>query len=99
MTLVLIIGLILVGTAAALLVRSVLLSRLQTAATLDQIGHYGFVGVVEQNPTSGLRAIVDDFASMVGGFFVDRLGLFNEPLLRKQLISAGMYRTSARMLM
>jgi tight adherence protein C len=98
-TLILLIGLALTAGAVALVTRAFFLARLQTAATLGQIGHYGFAGVVEQHPTSGLRAVLDDFASMIGSIFVDRLALFNEEQLRKQLVSAGMYRTSPRMLM
>src|SRR6476661_8685527 len=76
-----------------------MLTRMRATAQLAQIGHYGFAGVVEQSPTNGLRSLMDDTASMVGGLFVDRLKIFDVEQLRKQLVSAGMYRTSPRMLM
>jgi tight adherence protein C len=92
-------GLVLTAVAVVLVARAFVLARLQTAENLVQIGHYGFAGAVEQNPTSGLRGFMDDFASMIGTLFVDRLKVFDEEQLRAQLVSAGMYRTSPRMLM
>lgn len=100
MTFTLILGLVLTGAAVALVARSFVLARLQTTATIRQIGHYGFAAAAEPgSSTTGLRGFMDDFASLVGSIFVDRLGLFNVEQLRKQLVSAGMYRTSPRMLM
>jgi tight adherence protein C len=42
---------------------------------------------------------LNDIASGIGALFVDRFGIFDEEALRKQLVTAGMYRTSPRMLM
>jgi len=95
----LLVGLALTGAAVALVARTFMLTRMRATAQLAQIGHYGFAGVVEQHPTTGARAFMDDLASMVGGVFVDRLKIFDDEQLRKQLVSAGMYRTSPRMLM
>jgi tight adherence protein C len=95
----LLVGLVLTATAVALVARTFMLTRMRATAQLAQIGHYGFAGVVEQPPTNGLRSFMDDTASMVGGLFVDRLKIFDVEQLRKQLVSAGMYRTSPRMLM
>jgi tight adherence protein C len=72
---------------------------MQTADTLGQIGRYGFAGYVEPRETPGPRGFIDDAAAMLGAFFVDRLHVFDEESLRKQLVSAGMYGTSPRMLM
>ena len=99
MILTLLVGLALTATAVALVARTFMLTRMRATAQLAQIGHYGFAGVVEQHPTNGLRSLMDDTASMVGWLFVDRLKIFDDEQLRKQLISAGMYRTSPRMLM
>jgi tight adherence protein C len=93
------VGLVLTGIAVALVTQGVIASRLRAAETLGQIGRYGFAGHVEVEPTRGLRAFLDDVAQSVGSLFADRLGIFDEEAVRKQLIVAGMYRTSPRMMM
>jgi tight adherence protein C len=96
----LLIGLILTGIAVALLAQGVISARLRAIETLGQIGHYGFTGAsVNLEPPGGLRAFLNDAASGIGTLFVDRFGFFDEEALRKQLVMAGMYRTSPRMLM
>jgi tight adherence protein C len=95
----LLIGLVLTGTAVALVAQGVIASRLRAVETLGQIGHYGFAGSVELEPPGGVRAFLNDIASGIGALFVDRFGIFDEEALRKQLVTAGMYRTSPRMLM
>jgi len=93
------IGLVLTGVAVALVAQGVISARLRAVETLGQIGHYGFAGPAELDPPSGFRALFNDVASGIGTIFVDRFRLFDEEALRKQLITAGMYRTSPRMLM
>ena len=95
----LLIGLVFTAVAVALIARAVIAARLRAIDTLGQIGHYGFTGGVDLEPSHGVRALVNDIASGIGTLFVERFHLFNEELLRKQLIQAGMYRTSPRMLM
>jgi tight adherence protein C len=95
----LLIGLVLTAVAVALLARSFIVSRLRSSESLAQIGQYGFSGAVELDPATGLRGWVDDFAGLLGGFVVHKLKLFNEDHVRKQLVSAGMYSTSPRMLL
>jgi tight adherence protein C len=95
----LLIGLILTGVAVALIAQGMIAARLRATETLGQIGHYGFSGPVDLEPAVGLRRLVEDVANAIGTVVVERLGLFNEDLLRKQLVQAGMYRTSARMVM
>jgi tight adherence protein C len=95
----LLIGLIFTGVAVALIAQGVIAARLRAVETLGQIGHYGFTGPVDLEPSAGLRGMLNDVASSVGTLVVERMHLFNEELLRKQLIQAGMYRTSPRMLM
>ena len=99
MILTLLIGLVLTGIAVALVAQGVIASRLRAVETLGQIGHYGFAGSVELEPPGGVRAFLNDIASGIGALFVDRFGIFDEEALRKQLVTAGMYRTSPRMLM
>jgi tight adherence protein C len=91
--------LIFTGVAVALIAQGVIAARLRAVETLGQIGHYGFTGAVDLEPSAGLRGMLNDVASSVGTLVVERMRLFNEELLRKQLVQAGMYRTSPRMLM
>jgi tight adherence protein C len=95
---ILVIGLLLIATAVALVARGVIASRLRTADNLGQIGRYGFVGGAEPAPSGGLRGFFDSAAANIGLLLTDRLKLIDEERLRKTLISAGMYRTSPRML-
>jgi tight adherence protein C len=99
MILTLLIGLLLTAVAVTLVVRALTVTRLRTADTLGQIGRYGFTGYAEPRESPGFRGFLDDAAAAVGSLFVDRLKLFNEEGLRQQLVAAGMYRTSPRMLM
>jgi tight adherence protein C len=92
----LLLGLVLLGTAVALVSRGVIAARLRTVETLGQIGHYGFVGGLELEPTGGLRGFLDSAAAGVGLLLTDRLKIMNEERLRKNLIAAGMYTTSPR---
>jgi tight adherence protein C len=95
---VLLIGLLLLATAVALVARGVIAARLRTADNLGQIGRYGFGGVTELRPVGGLRGYLDSAASSIGLLLSDRLGLMDLERRRKTLVSAGMYRTSPRML-
>ncbi len=97
MIIILLLGLLLVAIAVALVSRGLIASRLRTADTLGRIGRYGFAGPGEIQ-VEGLRGFVDSAASAVGLLLTTRLNLVNEARLRKLLISAGMYGTSARML-
>jgi tight adherence protein C len=94
----LLLGLLLVGTAVALISRAFIVARLRTADTIGRIGHYGFLGQAELRPTGGLRGFIDGAAASIGVLLTTRLRLVDEDRLRKTLISAGMYRTSPRML-
>jgi tight adherence protein C len=93
----LLIGLVLFGTAVVLITRGVISARLRTADNLGQIGHYGFAGATDFEPTGGVRGYIDGAAAGIGRF-LSELHLVNEERLRKTLIAAGMYRTSPRTL-
>jgi tight adherence protein C len=98
MILTLLIGLALTAAAVTLGARAVLMARLRAAATLDQITRYGFGGAADGLETSGLRRVVDELAGAIGNLLAERLRLVHEEALRKLLVSAGMYRSSARTL-
>jgi len=98
MILTLLVGLALTAVAVALLARGFIVSRLRAAEMLGSIGHYGFTGPTELGRPSGLTAFVDDVANMIGTLLLNRLQFGSEEHLRKQLVSAGLYRVTPRML-
>ena len=98
MILTLILGLVLTAAAVALIARAFILARLRASDTLVSIGHYGFVGGAELEPSKGVKGFVDDIAASIGTLLLSRLKFGSEEDLRRQLISAGMYSVSARML-
>jgi tight adherence protein C len=93
---ILLIGLLLLGTAVALVMRGVIAARLRTSDTLGQIGRYGFAGTAELAPAAGARGFFDSAAGGIGRLLTEHLHLINEERLRKTLVAAGMYRTSPR---
>jgi tight adherence protein C len=96
MVIFLLIGLVLIGTAVALIARSLIAPRLRTVDNLGQIGRYGFTGTYDLEPPAGLRGAFDGVASGLGRLLTERLQIMNEESLRKQLAAAGMYRTTPR---
>ena len=98
MIVVLLAGLLLIATAVALFARSLVGPRLRTADTLNKIRRYGFSSVAESEKRSspGFRSFLDPAALGLGRLFADRLKLLDEDRLRKQLLTAGMYRTPPR---
>ena len=94
MIILLLLGLLLLGTAVALITRGVIANRLRTIDTLGQIGHYGFVGGAELEPAGGVRGFFDSAASGIGVLLTERLNIVNEDRLRKNLVAAGMYQST-----
>jgi tight adherence protein C len=94
----LLLGLLLLGTGVALVSRGVIVARLRTIDTLGQIGQYGFGGGAELQPVGGLRGFLDSAAAGLGLLLTERMKILNEERLRKNLVAAGMYRTSPRTL-
>jgi tight adherence protein C len=97
--LLLIIGLFLTAAAVALVARGVIAARLRTVDSLGHIGRYGFGGVGRLEPTTGLKGMLDDFAGSIGRVILQQLRFGDEDRLRKQLVSAGMYQVTPRMLL
>jgi tight adherence protein C len=94
MTLFLLIAAALLGMAVALAARALVMPRIRTNETLEQIPSYGFKGKGDDETTGGLRFALDGLAGMVGGLVGGRLG--SEVDLRNRLMSAGIYGTSPR---
>jgi tight adherence protein C len=97
--LLLIIGLFLTAAAVALVARGVIAARLRTVDSLGHIGRYGFAGVGRLEPATGLKGMIDDFAGSIGRLILQQLRFGDEDRLRRQLVSAGMYQVTPRMLL
>jgi tight adherence protein C len=96
MTLLLALGLLLFGGAAALLLRAVTLPRLRLEGQMRQIGAYGFQGedrsrLLDAETGDGRLAMV---AEGVGRWAIRHLGVL-KPLERRELLAAGVYERSA----
>src|SRR4051794_16607341 len=93
MFLMLVIAVLLIGTALALTARAVSLPRLLTGKNLGQIEAYGFgtEAVLEPDAASPL---LPKLAARVGGRFVGRLGEKQLQDVRRTLRSAGLYGLS-----
>jgi tight adherence protein C len=88
-------GLVLIGLSCVLVLRWVSLGRARQRATLAQIGAYGFHSQVPgADPSRDLRSVVQSAASLAGEKVLARLDGRRERGIRRQLDSAGLYRTS-----
>ena len=99
MVAVLVIGLLLVGLAAALVARGLLIPRVQTAEMVGQVRSYGFRARRARRPTERrltVRVAVDSAAASVGGWLAGHAG--SEQLLRQRLMAAGLYTLPPRRL-
>src|SRR5919197_2195992 len=90
----LLLGLLLTGIAAALALRAAALPGLGVSRRLGQIRAYGFRAgddrrEFEPRPATGARRLIDG----VGRMAVNRLGN-NEDELRKELMAGGLYDLS-----
>jgi tight adherence protein C len=94
MMLFLLIGAALIGTAVALVARALVMPRIRTSETLEQIPAYGFKGKGDGEEPEGLRVAFDGLAGMLGGLVGGRFG--SEAELRNKLMSAGLYNVSPR---
>ena len=97
MTGILIVSLLLMGTAVALVARAVATSRTRTAETLGKIDVYGYVHRGAGEHRRGfLQESLDQLASLVGGVVARRFGNLQESRLRVQLMAAGLYSMAPR---
>jgi tight adherence protein C len=91
--LVLIIGVVLVGTGVALLVHGWTFSRTGTAESLGQIKSYGFAAEPVGDAGGGAqRRPLVALAAGIGGL-VERVAGVGEHGIRRELLAAGMYDT------
>jgi len=94
MVIFLFLGVILAGTAVALLARSLAFGHVRRREMLAQISAYGFSApVVRAIDPPGLRKLADRSAEALGKLVLKRLGPAPERKLRDLLRAAGYYRT------
>jgi tight adherence protein C len=96
--LILILGLLLVGGAVALILQGWRFSQARTADTIEQIGAYGFSAErrVEATPSGQSTGAVARLADRVGSL-APSVATGGQRSIRRQLIAAGLYNTSPRM--
>jgi tight adherence protein C len=97
--LILIVGLLLLAAGVALLLQALRFSQARTSDALGQIAAYGFSAepiAVEAPSTAQAPHAFQRIADRVGGIAPGILGS-GEKAMRQQLIAAGLYTTSPRM--
>jgi tight adherence protein C len=97
---ILILGLLLLAAGVALLLQALRFSHARTNEALAQIAAYGFSAeplAAEPAPTTPAAHTVQRIADRVGGIAPGLLGS-SEKAIRQQLIAAGLYTTSPRMI-
>jgi tight adherence protein C len=92
MILLLLIGLALAGLASALIARAALGSRAGETPQVAQIRRYGFARSRGEQAKAALGGLLGRAAENVGGRLTTQPGKTDE--LRRQLVSAGMYRVT-----
>jgi tight adherence protein C len=92
---VLIFGVLLIGASAVLVARAVAMPRLRALERVDQIAAYGFRPQEAAGaPARPLAGALDGVAKTLGTFFAGRLQSLSEAEMRRELMSAGLYRMS-----
>src|SRR3954454_17009227 len=84
------------GVAVAALLRSLTLSRSQVAAHLDDLGACGYTAAAPALPAEVATPRGSALAARLGDRAARRVGAGREAELRRLLMTAGMYSTSAR---
>jgi tight adherence protein C len=99
MTAILILGLVLLASSIAFVVRSFAAPR-GTDGSVQRIGRYGFLGThVEGADVDGEGRRLDRIATSIGTSLSKQFDFISEERVRARLVAAGMYTTSpARML-
>jgi tight adherence protein C len=93
MSLVLVLGLIMLGAAVALGARSVSYTRQRRAETLAQVGAYGFTPArAEERRRRGLRELANGIATSIGSLALRHLPESRERELLRLLRAAGHYQ-------
>jgi len=93
-----IVTLVLVALAFGLMTRSATIPRARRVARMEELGAYGFAGTASLTgviPADTVRRRpIPAIAIRLGGLAKRQLGPTREEAMRKELVKAGMYRTS-----
>jgi hypothetical protein len=97
----LILGLLFVGVCVGAVVKGTTLRRVRTIERLGTIEDYGFAGQAPSpvSPTQPGNSGIADLVERVGEFFARTFGGIREGELRAELMAAGIYTVSPRMLL
>ena len=90
MAIILILGLVTLGTAVAMLAHAIMRPRAATIGMVNQIGQYGFAGDAHVDDADETGSI-DRVATSMGQYIGRRVSWFGEENMRVRLVSAGMY--------
>jgi tight adherence protein C len=95
MFIILIVGVLLIGACASLVGRAVAMPRLRALERVDQIAAYGFHAESPgDEPAGALTGGLNGLAKSLGTFVAKRTTSASQSQLRKELMSAGLYRLS-----
>src|SRR3954451_21732054 len=93
-------GVLLVGACASLVARAVAIPRVRALERVDEIAVYGFHAEAPSAsaPAGGLTGGLNNIAMRLGAVVARRTGSLSEAQLRRELMSAGLYRLSPQTL-
>ena len=95
MILLLLTGIGLIGTCAALVGRAIALPRLRALDRVAEIEAYGYSAPERTDaPAHSITGAFDNVAKGLGSFFEGRVQSLSESETRRELMAAGMYRTA-----
>jgi tight adherence protein C len=96
MILLLLLGVVLTAVCVGLLGRAIALPRLRAIGRLGQIDAYGFSASADGAPAAprAVAGAVDQLAKGLGAFFSGRMKGLSESDSKRELMAAGMYRTT-----
>jgi tight adherence protein C len=98
MALLLVMSALLLGGAVALAGRAAVFGRIRTASRVEELAPYGF-GAEGSADGDLPETRVEGVARRVGDLTAERLSTVKDDDLRRELMAAGMYRTSPRTLL
>ena len=100
MVVIALLALLFAGSAIGLLVWAVALPRMRTASRLRQIEAYGFSGgpVIGEAGDQSLSTSIGAVAARLGDLISRWSGGLKEDVLRRELMAAGLYTTSPRVI-
>jgi tight adherence protein C len=94
MVLIVVTGLVLAGSALALVARAVALPRIHSEERLQEISSYGFPVATVEGPSFGRAPVTDGLVAGLGRIVSRRIPGARPDELQQQLMRAGMYTVS-----